>query len=191
MNKERDKLIEVFLKKNQELNLSAIRDKEWIYQKHILDSLEIEKIMKFNEWEIICDIGTWWGFPLLPLAIRNSNNNFIWIDARKKKINAIDDMCNSLWINNIKTIWNRIEEEKWLYDYITARAVGYIDKIIPWSYNILKKWWKRILYKQYDEEEKKILKKLCKQKKLSIIKEHNYKLFQWDIPRVIYIIKKT
>lgn len=190
MNKERDKLIEIFLKKNQELNLSAIRDKEWIYQKHILDSLEVEKIIKFKKWETICDIGTWWGFPLLPLAIKNSNNKFVWIDARNKKIKAIQEMCDLLEITNVKTIWNRIEDEKWVYDYITARAVGYIDKIIFRSYNILKKWGKRILYKQYDQEEKKVLEKICKQKKLNIIKEHKYTLFPWDIPRIIYIIKK-
>lgn len=189
MDKKREKLINVFLKKNQELNLSAIRDKEGVYEKHILDSLEIEKILKFKEWETICDIGTGWGFPLLPLAIEN-NNNFVWIDARKKKIKAIQEMCIALEIINVKTIRGRIEDEKWEYDYITARAVGYIDKVINRSYNILKKWGKRIIYKQYNQEEKELLKKICKQKKLRIESEHKYTLFQWDISRVIYIIKK-
>jgi 16S rRNA G527 N7-methylase RsmG len=36
-----NRLIEVFLKKNSELNLSAIRDKEGVRLKHIDDSLKI------------------------------------------------------------------------------------------------------------------------------------------------------
>lgn len=190
MNQERENLIDVFSKKNQELNLSAIRDKEWIYQKHILDGLEAEKIIKFKKWETICDIGTWWGFPLLPLAIKNINNKFVWIDARKKKIKAIDEMCKTLEITNVKTIWSRIEETNETYDFITARAVGYIDKIIPRSYNILKKWGKRIIYKKFDEKEKLMLNKICKEKKLKIEKEHKYSLFPWDITRIIYLIEK-
>ena len=34
-------LIDAFLKKNSELNLSAIRDEEWVRIKHINDSLKI------------------------------------------------------------------------------------------------------------------------------------------------------
>jgi 16S rRNA G527 N7-methylase RsmG len=36
-----NRLIEVFLKKNSELNLSAIRDEECVRLKHIDDSLKI------------------------------------------------------------------------------------------------------------------------------------------------------
>jgi 16S rRNA G527 N7-methylase RsmG len=39
----REKLVEVFLQKNKELNLSAIRDEEGVMVKHIQDSLELKK----------------------------------------------------------------------------------------------------------------------------------------------------
>jgi 16S rRNA G527 N7-methylase RsmG len=40
----RESLISAFLKKNSELNLSAIRDVEGVQVKHINDSLELVKL---------------------------------------------------------------------------------------------------------------------------------------------------
>ncbi len=185
-----EELINVFLEKNSQLNLSAIRDKDWIMTKHILDSIELNTFFKFWKWKKVCDIGTWWWFPLIPLAMTNPDINFIWIDARRKKVDAVNEMIEKLWIKNAKCMRTRIEGYSEKFDYITARAVWYIDKIIPRSYNLLKKWWYFIFYKQYDKTEYWILQEMCKKYKLKIINEHKYSLFEWDIQRIIYIIEK-
>ena len=65
----RDNLINTFLGKNKQINLSAIRDEDWVMVKHIQDSLELEKIIDRKEWMKIADIGTGGWFPLMPLAI--------------------------------------------------------------------------------------------------------------------------
>ena len=190
----RDNLINVFMEKNNQINLSAIRDKNNILIKHINDSIELNKILKIKTWKTIWDIWTGWWFPLLPLAITNPKSNFIGIDARKKKVDAVNDMIDKLSIKNASCIWSRIENFKKNYnivfDYITARAVGYVNKIIPWSYDLLKKWWLFVLYKQYSETEYQSLLNICRNYKLYIRKQHKYKLFKWDVQRVIYIIEK-
>ncbi|MBP7007913.1 class I SAM-dependent methyltransferase [Patescibacteria group bacterium] len=43
----RQPLITLFLEYNSRINLSAIRDSEGVYSKHILDSLEVTKIVDF------------------------------------------------------------------------------------------------------------------------------------------------
>lgn len=191
----RDKLIEVFIEKNNQINLSAIRDADGILLKHINDSIELNKILKIKNGKKICDIGTGWGFPLLPLAMTNPGSNFVWIDARRKKINAVNNIIKHVWIENAECKRWRIEDfannnkiEK--FDYITARAVWYSNKIIPRSYDLLKKWGSFVLYKQYDFTEYQTILKLCKKYKLDIKTQHKYKLFNWDIERVIYIIKR-
>jgi len=35
--------------------------------------------------------------------------------------------------------WTRIEDFDEKFDFVTARAVAYIDKLIPWVYDLLKK----------------------------------------------------
>ena len=42
-----------------------------------------------------------------------------------------------------------------------------------------------------DDEEKKILLDVAKKEKLVLEIEHNYQLFDGDISRVIYILKKV
>lgn len=46
--KERERFVEVFLAKNKELNLSAIRDADGVFVKHVKDALELNKIRTFE-----------------------------------------------------------------------------------------------------------------------------------------------
>ena len=48
----RQALIDTFLEYNKQINLSAIRDTEGVYLKHILDSLELLKILDLNTNEL-------------------------------------------------------------------------------------------------------------------------------------------
>ncbi len=51
-------LIDVFLAKNAELNLSAIRDADGVFVKHIQDSLELLQIIDFADDALVVDVGT-------------------------------------------------------------------------------------------------------------------------------------
>lgn len=188
-------LIDVFLAKNSQINLSAIRDAEGVYIKHILDSLELLKIFSFTEGQVVCDLGTGWGFPLLPLAIENPQVSFVGMDARKKKIDAIWDMIQSLeqgsqGLANVSLVWSRVEEYRGpKFDIVMARAVAHVEKLLPWMLSIVQQWGKLILYKEHKEEEKQALLDLCAKKHLTIEKEHRYVLEEWGIERVIYVCK--
>lgn len=195
-------LIEVFLAKNSQINLSAIRDAEGVYVKHILDSLELLHIFSFKEGQVVCDLGTGWGFPLLPLAIENPKVSFVGMDARKKKIDAIGSMIADYklqedWLENVYLVWSRVEEYKGSqFDVVMARAVAHVEVLIPWMMQIVKKGWTLILYKEYKKEEKMVLEALCRKYKISIKKEHRYVLEGSDpaardgvnIERVIYVL---
>lgn len=186
---QRHQLISVFLYKNSQINLSAIRDPIWVYNKHILDSIELTKIMWFD-WKKVCDVGTWWWFPLLPLAITCPDTLFVWVDSIQKKLNAIEDMLSQLGIINTTTEWSRIEDLHLEgYDIFTVRAVAYIDKILSWTKNILKKWNKLVLYKLYTLEEYDNLLSIINWYHLRLDQVHHYTL--WDeVDRVIYVLEK-
>ena len=187
----RDKLIQTFLEKNKQINLSAIRDSDWVMVKHIQDSLELEKVIDRKEWIKIADIGTGWWFPLMPLAISHPECNFVWIDSVKKKTIAVWEILQELGVKNVEMMWTRIENIKnQAFDLVTARAVAYSDKLLSWAAPLIKKWWRIALMKQVNNEEKKVLLDTAKKKKLVLEKEYNYKLFNWDIERVIYILRK-
>lgn len=192
-----EKLIKVFMEKNSQLNLSAIRDKENIQIKHIDDSLELVKMCQswilekgFLSWKKIIDIGSGSGFPLLPLAI-SCESEFIWIDSVRKKVDAINDMINSLELKNVKVIWTRAENfGKKDFDILTARAVWFADKLFEWSYQLVKEWGYFVFYKIFSPAEFETIEDIIRKKNMKLVKKHHYSLFEGDIDRVIYIIQK-
>jgi 16S rRNA (guanine527-N7)-methyltransferase len=116
--------------------------------KHILDSLELLKVFSLKEGQTVCDLGTGGGFPLLPLAIENPDVRFVGIDARKKKIDAIVSIVESLklkvtsdgFLENVDLVRSRVEEYKGVkFDVVLARAVAHVDILIPWMVSIVKK----------------------------------------------------
>ncbi len=179
------------MEKNKQINLSAIRDEEWVKVKHIQDSLELEKIINWKEWMRIADIWTGWGFPLMPLAISHPECNFVWIDSVRKKTIAVWEILDELEVKNVEMMRTRIEELKnQTFDLVTARAVADSDKLLNRATPLVKKWWRIALMKQVNDEEKIVLLNIANQKNLVLEKEYNYKLFEWDIDRVIYILRK-
>ena len=186
-----DNLVHAFLEKNKQINLSAIRDENWVRVKHIQDSLELERIIQRENGMKTADIWTGWGFPLMPLAISHPECNFVWIDSVRKKTIAVWEILEELGVKNVEMMRTRIEEIKnQTFDLVTARAVAYTDKLLNRATPLVKKWWRIALMKQINEEEKKVLLNEAKKKKLILETEHKYKLFDWDIERVIYILRK-
>jgi len=187
----RDNLIHAFLKKNKQINLSAIRDSDWVRVKHIQDGLELEKIIEWKEWMEIADIGTGGWFPLMPLAISHPECNFVWIDSVRKKTIAVWEILEELGVKNVEMLRTRIEDIKnQTFDLVTARAVAYSDKLLNRATPLVKKWGRIALMKQVNDEEREVLLDTAKQKNLVLEKEYSYKLFDWDIDRVIYILRK-
>lgn len=189
---DRNPLIKTFLNKNKQINLSAIRDEDGVMIKHIQDSLELEKIIEWKDWMRIADVWTGGWFPLMPLAISHPECNFVWIDSIRKKTVAVWEILEELDVKNVEMIRWRIEEIKnQTFDLVTARAVAYSDKLLNRIDHLIKQWWRIALMKQVNDEEKKVLMNVVKKKKFILEIEHNYQLFEWDIIRVIYILKKV
>ncbi len=191
---QRTSLITTFLDRNSKLNLSAIRDADGVYVKHILDSLELTKIIDFSDHKRVCDVGTGWGFPVLVLAQYCKENSyttqFVGLDARRKKVQAIEQMSQELGFDNITTVWTRVEEHRQTYDLVTARAVAYADTIIPRCLPLCKAWGLICLYKEYKPAEHDEITNQCKKHNLKLIQAHEYRLFEWDIQRVLYVLKR-
>lgn len=156
IEKDFTKYIEVFLEENAKLNLISKKEEEFLFPKHIYDSLAIK--LFFEEYKYIpstlLDIGTGGGFPSIPVAIEYPQISVTGVDSIQKKINAITNIANSLNLNNAKFIRERVENIKNKeFDVITSRAVGKIDKLIEYAYPLLKKDGYIILYKSKTAEQ--------------------------------------
>lgn len=116
---------------NQHMNLTAITEKNEVYNKHFLDSLEIVRAINLNENANLCDVGSGAGFPSIPLAIIASNINVTIIDALNKRITFLNDLAKKLELDNIVALHKRAEdyakEKREYFDLVTARAVARLN----------------------------------------------------------------
>jgi 16S rRNA (guanine527-N7)-methyltransferase len=68
---------ELYREWNERINVVSRQDIENIYEKHILHSLGIAKVVNFKDFSEILDVGTGGGFPGIPLAIMFHIASFI------------------------------------------------------------------------------------------------------------------
>ena len=132
----------LFLEENSKLNLISKKDEEFLYEKHIYDSLAIK--LFFEKYGIssgrLLDIGCGGGFPCVPIAIEFPDMKVTGIDSIQKKINAINRIKEGLALENLETICGRVENLKaQKFDIITSRAVAKLHKIAEYALPLLKK----------------------------------------------------
>jgi 16S rRNA (guanine527-N7)-methyltransferase len=115
---------------NQKINVISRKDIDNFYERHVLHSLAIAKVVTFENESRIIDVGTGGGFPGLPLAILFPNANFTLLDSIGKKLKVIDEITSKLEIHNIETVHSRIEDISIKCDYVISRAVTNLPKFI-------------------------------------------------------------
>jgi 16S rRNA (guanine527-N7)-methyltransferase len=108
---------------NEKINVISRKDIESLYEKHILHSLAIAKIISFRAGSKILDVGTGGGFPGIPLAILFPACHFVLIDSIGKKIKVVQDIAEKLGLVNVTAIQTRVEEVKETFDFVVSRAV--------------------------------------------------------------------
>ena len=108
---------------NSKINLISRKDIENLYERHVLHSLVIAKIVRFCAGSCLLDVGTGGGFPGIPLAILFPDVHFVLIDSIGKKMNVAEDIAHKTNLHNVECRHKRAEEEKQTFDFVVSRAV--------------------------------------------------------------------
>ncbi len=185
--------IKTFLTENSKVNLISKNDEKFLWEKHIFDSLSIEKFFeKYGLPSIILDIGTGGGFPAVPIAITYPNINVHAIDSIQKKINAVNNIKNALQLKNLTPICNRVENLNEKYEVVTSRAVASLDKICEFALPKLKNGGYFVAFKSRKTQEEILsAEKILKKHNADIIDIIEYELpLEENFTRNLIIIKK-
>ena len=133
--------LELLHEKNKVMNLTAIRDKKGMAEKHFIDSLFLAKIIKEEEKKII-DVGTGAGFPGLVLAIYYPEKEFLLVDSVRKKIEFINEVIKELNLQNVTTSFERAEElikdRRESFDVALCRGVANLRIILEYMIPFIK-----------------------------------------------------
>ena len=124
---------------NSRINVISRKDMEHLYTRHILHSLAIAKVCRFNSGARVVDIGCGGGFPSVPLAIMFPEVEFIAVDSIAKKIRVVEGVKEGANINNLRAVNCRAEELGVKADYVVSRAVTEMARFMPWAWSILRR----------------------------------------------------
>ena len=117
---------------NEKINVISRKDMEHLYERHIIHSLAIAKVIRFTPGTSILDVGTGGGFPGIPLAIMFPECNFHLVDSIGKKIKVVQGVSSELNLTNVKAEQIRAEKIKTSYDFVVSRAVTAFPAFYNW-----------------------------------------------------------
>ena len=125
-------LQELYTLWNSQINVISRKDIDLLYERHVLHSLGIAKVIGFLPGENVLDVGTGGGFPGIPLAILFPETQFHLVDSIGKKIKVVNEIASALGLKNVKASHARAEEIKEKFDFVVSRAVTQLKDFYPW-----------------------------------------------------------
>jgi 16S rRNA (guanine527-N7)-methyltransferase len=120
---------------NSQINVISRKDIDLLYERHVLHSLGIAKVISFKPKTHILDVGCGGGFPGIPLAIMFPECNFYLVDSIGKKIKVVNEVASALGLNNVRGEHTRAEEVKDKFEFVISRAVTEFPAFYRWVQN--------------------------------------------------------
>jgi 16S rRNA (guanine527-N7)-methyltransferase len=124
---------------NAQINVISRKDMEQFYERHVLHSLSIAKLIKFAPGTRILDVGTGGGFPGIPLAILFPQCQFHLVDSIGKKIKVVNEVSRELGLSNVTASHSRVEDVKGKFHFVVNRAVAAMPLLVSWVRNHIAK----------------------------------------------------
>lgn len=121
---------------NRKANLVGFRTDEAVVRHGILESLTLLKAFEVKPNLRLIDVGTGAGLPGIPLKIAAPDLAVTLVEAMRKKVSFLRQVCRLLQLPGISVIQARAESlhrdpaHREAYDLVTARAVTRLPEIV-------------------------------------------------------------
>jgi 16S rRNA (guanine527-N7)-methyltransferase len=149
------RLRDLVLAANEQLNLTRITEESAFIEKHVLDSLlGLEGIGESESW---VDVGAGGGFPGLVIAIARSDFPVLLVEAVQKKARFLEDTAEALGLHNVQVTAERAEDaarsRRETFTRASARAIGSLALCLEYTLPFVKEGGEAVLYRGPEDAE--------------------------------------
>jgi 16S rRNA (guanine527-N7)-methyltransferase len=125
--------LDLLLKWNAKINLTAIRSPEEIVTRHFGESFFAARhlLPKDNQPSSAIDIGSGAGFPGLPMKIWAPSLALTLIESNRRKATFLREVCRDLHLSEVEVVSKRAEDVEARADLVTLRAVERFESVLP------------------------------------------------------------
>lgn len=116
--------LELMLRWNRILNLTAIRNREEAIERHYCESLFLGARLPAGALTV-ADVGSGAGFPGFPVAVLRPDCTVTLIESHQRKAVFLREASRKQ--ANIRVLAKRAEEVKERFEWVISRAVSYED----------------------------------------------------------------
>ena len=128
--------LELIIKWNKTVNLSAIRHLDEGVKKHLLDSLSV---MPYITKEALLDVGSGAGLPGIVISIMKPELSVTVLDTVGKKCHFMQFAKSQLGLKNLTVVHQRVEnyQSEQCFGQIISRAFAEVDKTLSLTQHLL------------------------------------------------------
>jgi 16S rRNA (guanine527-N7)-methyltransferase len=124
--------LDLLLKWNARMNLTAVRDPSQIVTRHFGESFfAVSKLMEPGWSGRVIDVGSGAGFPGIPIAMWSSQAEVMLIESNTKKAAFLNEVGRMLQLKNLRVVSQRAEDFAEDAELVTMRAVERFETSLP------------------------------------------------------------
>lgn len=145
--------LDLLVKWNRKINLTAERDPEEILTRHVFDSLQYSRVLQ-SDFRVM-DIGSGAGFPGIPLKIIFPEMALVMVESQRKRCSFLEVAVREIGLDRTTVVNGRAEDipaqQEGQFDAVIFRAVSGLNPCLALGERFVATGGKLVVKKPPDE----------------------------------------
>lgn len=128
--------VDILASRGIDWGLIGPREADRLWERHVLNSAALTQLV--GRGARVIDIGSGAGLPGIPLAIARLDLSVVLLEPLLRRATFLTEVVEELGLaGRVDVIRGRAEDQRGLFDVVTARAVAPLAKLIGWTKHLL------------------------------------------------------